>query len=126
MALFGKGYRYTVIATGQFNCPHCGVPRVYEHKEVHESVFFFGMPVGQQERQDDLVECTYCGYGYNTDVLKFRPSKPQPGVARIMGAVKDKLDKGFPAEYIYRDLLNNGVDPTTAQSAIDLVMNDQK
>jgi hypothetical protein len=124
MTLFGKGRRETVVDSGAFHCPACGVKRDYVRKTRENATFFLGVAVSTQGHEPDLIECTVCGNGYNTDVLDFNPSKPRPGVARLLGGVKQKLAKGYTPAYILQDLIDQGVERETAQAALDIAQKE--
>jgi hypothetical protein len=110
----------TVIGNGQFNCPHCGVERAYHHQRLQKYRALLFIPLSPEGDPWELIECQVCGKTYNLDVLEFKPSKPQKGAARLIGAVKAKLEKGYSEEYIIQDLIDQGVDPETAKNTVEI------
>jgi hypothetical protein len=121
---FGVDTRETVIERGTFNCPHCGVARDYVRMARQNYGYILGLPLIAMDAVPDLIACETCGQGYNIDVLAFRPSRPHPSVAKLLAGVKARLAKGYTADYILQDLVDQGVTREIAQSAVEIAQRE--
>ncbi|RMG73296.1 MAG: hypothetical protein D6711_11065, partial [Chloroflexi bacterium] len=72
----------TIIGTGQFNCPHCGVERTYDHQRLQKYKSLLFIPLRPEGDPWELIACQICGKSYNLDVLQFKPTKPQKDANR--------------------------------------------
>jgi hypothetical protein len=124
MTLFGVSNRIRVKDTGTFHCPHCGQQQAYARQGIDRAFFIAGIPVVTLGPKPDLIACAVCDYTFNVDVLTFQPTKPQRDAARLLGEVRQRLDKGYSPEYIVQDLIDRGVDPEVAQGAMALARRD--
>jgi len=70
----------------------------------------------------EIVECTSCGMTYRPAVLTQKLSKPQPDAARYLNSIKERLDKGFPVEYVISDLTLDGLDRDVATNMVNMML----
>jgi uncharacterized protein (UPF0212 family) len=126
MIVFGTRPRYKVVDTGQFNCPHCGKPREYQHKHGRNYFTVYFIPIFPIGEAHEFIECTTCGRSYAQDVLKFKPSKPQPDVARLLNDVRTRLERGYSLEYVIADLTSGGLDRDVAHNVVNMAIGESR
>ena len=124
MIIFGTRNRYKTIDTGSFYCPHCGKERQYDHKQVKNYFALYFIPVFPIGDGDEFIECQTCHRSYALDALKFKPSRPQNDVARVINTVKFKLEQGFPVEYVISDLTIDGFDREVAHNMVNMAVGE--
>lgn len=126
MIIFGTRAKFKTIKTGEFNCPHCGKPRKFEHKQTKNYFALYFIPLLPIGDGKEFIECRTCGRTYALDVLAFKPSKPQNDVARVLNTIKVKLDRGFPTEYVVSDLTLEGFDRDVAENMVKVVIGEER
>lgn len=126
MIIFGTRAKYRTVGTGQFHCLHCMRTRDYERKQAKTYFALYFIPIFPLSDGGEFIECTTCRRTYALDVLNYKPSKPQPDVAQVLNAVKDKLDRGMPVEYVISDLTLEGFDRDVAGNMITMAAGEAR
>ena len=126
MIIFGTKARHKTVGTGIFHCPHCQRERQYNHKQGKNYFSLYFIPVFPIGDAGEFIECQSCGRSYSTEVLKFKPSKPQTDVARILNEVKRKLELGYSIEYVIADLTGEGFDREVATNMVNMAVGENR
>jgi hypothetical protein len=126
MIIFGTKAKYRAVGSGQFFCPHCQKTRQYEHKRAKTYFAVYFIPIFPISDGGEFVECQTCRMTYNTEVLNFKTSPPQPDVARMLNTVKMRLEKAQPVEYIVSDLTQEGLDRDIANNVINMAIGQNR
>ncbi len=69
LLVFGVRYLYSLVATGTFHCPVCGVDRSYRLRNPRAWFHLFWIPLVPLRRGDPIVECDVCRSRFGQDVL---------------------------------------------------------
>lgn len=124
--IFGSKPRYQTIDTGEFFCPSCQRTRQYARKggKNYFSVYF--IPVIPMGDLDEFIECQVCKRSYSPEVLERKLSRPEPDAARLLNSVKARLERGYPVEYMTRDLTDDGVDLDIARNIVQMAIGAER
>ncbi len=82
MIILGSRDREKILATGQFHCPTCGMPRPYRHVRVDRYFALYFIPLFKFSTLAEYVQCQVCHSTYDPAALHDRlpaPSKSLPG-----------------------------------------------
>lgn len=120
MIIFGTKAKTKTVGKGKFNCPHCQREREYERRKAKRYFSIYFIPLIPMDDIGEFIECQTCHRSYSPEVLKYKPSKPQSDTARVLNIVKDRLDRGFPIEYVISDLTQEGFDRDIAKNMITM------
>lgn len=127
MIIFGTRAKYKTVGEGDFFCPHCQKERHYERKQVKNyfSLYFIPLiPIGGED--GEFIECQRCKRTYSPEVLEFKPTQPQSGVARTLNTIKARLESGYPVEYVVRDLTAEGLDREIAENMVTMAIGEAR
>jgi zinc-ribbon family len=69
LLVFGVRYLYSLVATGTFHCPVCGVDRSYRLRNPRAWFHLFWIPLIPLRRGESIVECDVCRSRFRADVL---------------------------------------------------------
>src|SRR5919202_3852263 len=69
LLVFGVRYLYSLVATGTFHCPVCGVDRGYRLRDPRSWFHLFWIPLVPLRRGEPFVECDVCRSRFGQDVL---------------------------------------------------------
>ena len=69
LLVFGVRYLYSLLATGTFHCPVCGVDRGYRLRSPRAWFHLFWIPLVPLRRGEPIVECDVCRSRFQRDVL---------------------------------------------------------
>jgi hypothetical protein len=78
LLVFGVRYLYSLVATGTFHCPVCGLDRGYRLRAPRAWFHLFWIPLVPLRRGADVVECDVCRSKFSPDVLEV-PTSDQLG-----------------------------------------------
>jgi HEAT repeat protein len=67
--IVGTGVQYSALKEGVFECPRCGVERVYLRKQGKRYFTLFFIPLVPVEDVDEIVECQACRGRFRPVVL---------------------------------------------------------
>lgn len=126
MIIFGTKARHKVIASGEFNCPHCGKVREYDHKHGKNYFAVYFIPIFPIGDEGEFIECRSCQRTYALDVLNFKPARPQHDVAKLLNSVRYRLEQGYPIEYVISDLTAEGIERDIAHNMIQMAAGDAR
>jgi hypothetical protein len=71
LLVFGVRYLYSVVATGTFHCPVCGVDRSYRLRSPRAWFHLFWIPLIPIRRGEPaVVECDVCRSRFSSEVLE--------------------------------------------------------
>ena len=70
MIIYGHRPHETVVAVGDFYCPHCQAQRGFKQKRVDRYLTLFFISTIRLGRLNEYVECQTCSSTFNLDVLK--------------------------------------------------------
>ncbi len=69
LLLFGVRYLYTLVTTGSFHCPVCGVDRSYRVRRPRSWFHVFWLPLVPLRHGAEFVECDVCRSRFEPTVL---------------------------------------------------------
>jgi zinc ribbon protein len=75
LLVFGVRYLYSLVATGTFHCPVCGVDRNYRLRNPRAWFHLFWIPLIPLRRGEPIVECDVCRSRFRPDVLSVPTSE---------------------------------------------------
>jgi hypothetical protein len=75
LLVFGVRYLYSLVATGTFHCPVCGVDRGYRLRNPRAWFHLFWIPLVPLRRGEPIVECDVCRSRFRPDVLSVPTSE---------------------------------------------------
>src|SRR5919202_1585489 len=75
LLVFGVRYLYSLVATGTFHCPVCGVDRSYRLRNPRAWFHLFWIPLVPLRRGEPIVECDVCRSRFAPDVLSVPTSE---------------------------------------------------
>jgi len=75
LLVFGVRYLYSLVATGTFHCPVCGVDRGYGLRRPRAWFHLFFIPLVPLRHGDPVVECDVCRSRFSPDVLEVPTSE---------------------------------------------------
>jgi len=78
LLVFGVRYLYSVVATGTFHCPVCGVDRGYRLRTPRAWFHLFWIPLVPMRRGADIAECDVCRTRFSPAALEV-PTSEQLG-----------------------------------------------
>jgi hypothetical protein len=122
--IFGSRVRHKTIREGEFFCPKCQATRRYEYKQATRFFTLYFIPIVPIQRLGEFVECQTCGIAFEPAVLSLRgrpaaAPRPSEDLAALMNSVKPRLEKGYPVDYMIRDLTAASLDLDVARGLID-------
>jgi hypothetical protein len=127
MIIFGTRARHKTIKSGKFHCPHCQRERQYAHKQGRNYFALYFVPIFPVGGEEEFIECQSCRRTYAVDVLQYKPAAaPQVDAARLLTAVKERLEKGYSVEYVVSDLTAEGMDREVAASMVTVAVGPQR
>ncbi|MCW5876849.1 MAG: zinc-ribbon domain-containing protein [Anaerolineales bacterium] len=119
MIIWGSKGKETVINTGIFFCPRCGVERAYKHKQLGKYFTLYFIPVFRTKDLGEFVECTVCNTPYEKSVLNLDPQS-ESALRGLLAVVKDEISSGQPLHVIYSALINNGATKEVANMVVGI------
>ena len=75
LLVFGVRYLYSLVATGTFHCPVCGVDRGYRLRDPRAWFHAFWIPLVPLRRGEQFVECDVCRSRFRPDALEVPTSE---------------------------------------------------
>src|SRR5919199_3384690 len=75
LLVFGVRYLYSLVATGTFHCPVCGVDRGYRVRNPRAWFHVFWIPVVPLRPGEPFVECDVCRSRFTPGVLEVPTSE---------------------------------------------------
>ena len=125
MIIFGTRTRHKKVDEGEFFCPRCQASRHYTRKQATNFFTLYFIPLIPLKKLGEYVECETCHMAFPVDVLTAppRPAAAAPprrtdDAVSLLNGVKSRLEKGYPVEYMVRDLTSAGLNFDVARSAI--------
>ncbi len=106
--LFGTKTRFTMLSTGQFDCPQCKARRDYELRKARDYFTLYFIPLFPVHTRGEFVTCLTCGTNFQKEVL----SMPMPATTpldRMAIDARQDMDSGTPVEMARQKLINMGL-----------------
>ena len=75
LLVFGVRYLYSLVATGTFHCPVCGVDRGYRLRRPRAWFHLFWIPLIPLRQGPPVVECDVCRSRFSADALEVPTSE---------------------------------------------------
>lgn len=121
--IFGTKVRHQKIDDGSFYCPRCQHQRYYDLKVATTFFSLYFIPLIPIKRLGEYIECQTCKTSYQPEMRYME--RPQPAsqlsgrdLAGMINSVKQRLESGYPVEYMVRDLTAAGIERSVAQTII--------
>jgi zinc-ribbon family len=70
LLVFGVRYLYSLVATGTFHCPVCGLDRGYRLRAPRAWFHLFWIPLVPLRRGEPVVECDVCRSRFRQEALQ--------------------------------------------------------
>jgi hypothetical protein len=148
MIIWGSVGRESVVATGEFFCPHCSDTRQYKRVRVSRWFTLYFIPLFPTSTLGEFIRCTECKQDYRLDVLEFSPtsspesepitqgfsvqggyrdhfqdsitarSLPDSGGNRELETLQAELAGGLPLQMATQKLINSGMEEETARNLV--------
>jgi hypothetical protein len=126
MIIFGTRVRHKKIGEGEFFCPKCQSTRRYHHKQAVRAFTLYFIPIFPIQQLGQFVECQTCGTAFEETVrhLRGQPTTTAPrssgeDIATMMNTITQKLEGGYPIEFMVRDLTAANLDLAVARGAVN-------
>ena len=124
MIVFGSRVRHKRLGEGEFFCPKCQATRRYLHKKAVRYFTLYFIPVFPIQQLGEFVECQTCSVAFQPEA-RYTRARPAPAhhspedLAVLMNSVRPRLEKGYPVDYMIRDLAAASLDLDVARGLID-------
>jgi hypothetical protein len=128
--IFGVNPRETVVAQGQFFCPHCEVERQYTLKHSRPYVSLYFIPLIPLGKEREIVQCQTCLRSFTPEVLstnglKEKSKRPPMSLSVLMNTAESRLQAGEPVEDLLREMTANGLDFDVAREFLGQYLKPQ-
>jgi len=129
IVFFGTKVRHQKLGEGEFHCPKCQARRQYHHKRARQYFTLYFIPLIPLRQLGEYVECQTCKTAFEPAVLNrpaqaAAPSRPavSQDLAALLNSAHTRLQKGYPVDYMVRDLTAAGLDLDIARQTVDNVI----
>ncbi|MCC6904501.1 MAG: zinc ribbon domain-containing protein [Anaerolineae bacterium] len=123
MIIFGTKVRGRKTGEGDFYCPRCQATRRYHYKEARQFFTLYFIPVIPLRRMGEYVECQTCKTAFEPQA-RLQRTRPAPApslpddLVMMINSAKTRLERGYPVEYMVRDLTAAGLERSAAHGVV--------
>ena len=117
MIIWGSKGRTKIVGQGNFHCPRCQTTRQYKHHQVGKYFTLYFIPLFQTKKMGDYIECQICSTPFESSVLEY-DHELNNKIQRLIDGISEEIDAGVPINFIYQNLINDGVDEDVANNII--------
>lgn len=117
MIIWGSKGKTKIIGQGTFYCPRCQVKRFYKHHQVGKYFTLYFIPLFQTSKLGEYIECQTCFTPFEKSVLEYDLELNRK-VQKFIDVISEEVDAGIPINFIYQNLINDGVDKDAANNII--------